>query len=286
MEVLSRFASRIMLIRQQNCGPAAARNKGVVASRSEFIAFLDADDYWEQGFLEACQSFLSAEPKAAAVSTGFRINLPSGKAAIGPPWLLRNPAKRRPFVVDDFFSFWVEEDHIRTGSCLIRRDVLLQAGLMNPNLRTAEDLELWALLSTYGKWGFIPVVLWVGDSDVVAAEQGWLAKYKTRWTDCPSMDEWTRRILPRLAPADWVGFRKVCGRIAASFARNAVLARKFHQARGLVNDYASTWPNSFMASLLRVGTRLGYWGFVLAGLPIIAREYQKALFLEFHRKRL
>ncbi len=43
---------RITLIRQQNSGPGAARNAGIEAANTEYIAFLDADDEWYPSFLE------------------------------------------------------------------------------------------------------------------------------------------------------------------------------------------------------------------------------------------
>src|SRR5689334_4952969 len=45
-EILARYGDRVQVIRQQNAGVAAARNSAISASRGEFVAFLDQDDWW------------------------------------------------------------------------------------------------------------------------------------------------------------------------------------------------------------------------------------------------
>ena len=43
---------RLTLLRQENQGPAAARNRGIFESGEHLLAFLDADDYWLPSKLE------------------------------------------------------------------------------------------------------------------------------------------------------------------------------------------------------------------------------------------
>ena len=46
-DVIASFTNRVTSIRQEQSGPAAARNTGISASKGEIVAFLDSDDIWE-----------------------------------------------------------------------------------------------------------------------------------------------------------------------------------------------------------------------------------------------
>ena len=52
-EVVEGYGGVVRCLRQANAGGAAARNAGARAATAEWIAFLDSDDYWTPGHLEA-----------------------------------------------------------------------------------------------------------------------------------------------------------------------------------------------------------------------------------------
>jgi glycosyltransferase involved in cell wall biosynthesis len=54
-EIVARYEDpRIRMVRQENAGAGAARNRGVDLSGAPLLAFLDADDEWLPGFLQVC----------------------------------------------------------------------------------------------------------------------------------------------------------------------------------------------------------------------------------------
>lgn len=57
---------RILLLEQANSGPYPARNLGLSRARGEFIAFLDADDWWSSDCLAKLHAALTASPAILA----------------------------------------------------------------------------------------------------------------------------------------------------------------------------------------------------------------------------
>lgn len=63
LDALSSLRARgVRVLRQENAGPAAARNAGILQAQSEFILPLDADDLLGETFAERVAALLSADP--------------------------------------------------------------------------------------------------------------------------------------------------------------------------------------------------------------------------------
>ncbi len=64
--IAQRFGSVLRYVRQPQSGPGAARNRGVAAASSRYLAFLDADDLWTPDSVSLRVAALSADPSLDA----------------------------------------------------------------------------------------------------------------------------------------------------------------------------------------------------------------------------
>lgn len=60
IKILESYGSRIMLIRNINYGAPTARNFGISHSKGDYIAYLDADDFWERTKVSKQMSLIKA----------------------------------------------------------------------------------------------------------------------------------------------------------------------------------------------------------------------------------
>ena len=64
---------RIKLIQTNQIGPGAARNIGVAHAKNDWIAFLDADDLWENFHLQNIFEAISKQPNVNFFSSSWKV---------------------------------------------------------------------------------------------------------------------------------------------------------------------------------------------------------------------
>jgi len=160
--VLANLGNKIRSMRQNNAGPAAARNRGIELAEGEIIAFQDSDDLWDLTKIERQVSVLqragNTVPCCLCNTTlrfaDGRVTTSFDNAPIHPPYdegIWTNVAE---VLTTRFILF--------NQAVAIRRSVFAKTGVFDESLKFLEDYELPLRLALEGPWGFIraPLVTW------------------------------------------------------------------------------------------------------------------------------
>lgn len=278
MELVGSFKDkRIKTYNQENQGPAAARNTGLKYATGKYTAFLDADDYWESQFLVRTINFLEQHTEAVAVSVGQIHKMINQTEIVIPRILTEKNIQLKPHVLDNFFDFWAKHKHVCTGSVLMRTEIAQKAGGQRKDLRICEDLEFWFYTATFGKWGFIPEILFVSDGTLVTLKQGMMTKYQIRRHMCPTVEQWQKRIVPCLEKKDWPGFNAARGLIGWISAYSKIITGDDSSARFIIREYGKYFPKNTIIKITQFAANAGIiiWKFCCSLLRL--REHLKNL---------
>jgi glycosyltransferase involved in cell wall biosynthesis len=137
------YEGEFRYINQKNGGPSSARNAAILAARAPLVAFLDGDDLLEPDYLRAQIEILASNPEIDVV-------YPDVLFFGGSRWDGSLTSERMPSRGEIGLRGLLEGTcHVYVGA-VSRRETLIRAGLMDPAIRMAEDLDLWVRVCKAG----------------------------------------------------------------------------------------------------------------------------------------
>lgn len=138
--------SRIRLIRQENAGVSAARNRGIAEAQGEFVAFLDADDEWATDYL-SIQNALSTEFSDCDVfATNYRMEYSNGD--ITPAQINKLRFTGDTGVMENYFEVAsCSHPPLWTSAVMVRKSAMESIGGFPVGIKSGEDLLTWARLA-------------------------------------------------------------------------------------------------------------------------------------------
>lgn len=161
-EIVASLPGPITYISQQNQGPSAARNAGIHAANGDWIAFLDADDQWTPDKIEKQVNLLKAIPHLALIA-GDMAEIDHEDRVITPSVLAKHNMLEKfqllsGQAIPNALAELVTKNFIPTGTVLVNKTALIEAGLFNQGIRFGEDLELWAKIAAKYPISCIPEI--------------------------------------------------------------------------------------------------------------------------------
>lgn len=152
-ELLRSYGERLRWYQHDRQGVSVARNRGATESAGDFIAFLDADDFWQPTKLSKQIDLLLADPGLGFVHCGVRKVDAEGK-----------PGE----ILVDGMDGWVSKELLlfdrpvilASGSTgVVRRTLFTEVGGFDARLSTSADWDFCFRVSNRNRVGFVPEAL-------------------------------------------------------------------------------------------------------------------------------
>ncbi|HCM41807.1 MAG TPA: glycosyl transferase [Candidatus Omnitrophica bacterium] len=137
----------LKFVAQENRGVSAARNTGIYHSKGEWLAFLDSDDEWLPGKLEAQTRFFEAHPEYQICQTdeiwirnGFRVNK------------MKKHEKKGGWIFNECLPLCA----VSPSAVMMHRSLFDEVGLFREDYPACEDYELWLRVAPRYPIGLVP----------------------------------------------------------------------------------------------------------------------------------
>ncbi len=127
----------------KNLGSAASRNLGIQKASNDWIAFLDADDYFLPNRFDSFKKYLNQELKFDGVYEPIQYFNGSNKI-YGINKKIQ-PKNLTYYLIRGTYG------HFHTNGLIVKKKMLIKAGLFIESLDLHQDSDLWIKLSYYGK---------------------------------------------------------------------------------------------------------------------------------------
>ena len=237
---MSRAMPALRVLQGGGGGVALARNIGLAAARAPLIAFLDADDAWRPGKLDAQLALHRMRPELGFSFTDYRHVTEAGEDrgpcfAFWPRFAAMMRDQAAPLVLTRPLDQLLAENVVGTSTVVARADLLDRLGGFDPLIGASEDWDMWLRLARVAPVGCVPGIL----ADYTLHRVGNLSGARGARVEA------MRRVITRHAP------------LAAPWARRAAGARLLvARAEAAQGEWAAPLALRCAAALLQPSWRM------------------------------
>lgn len=147
-EVVATYGDQVTYLHQKNAGPSAARNRGVEAASGDWIAFLDADDWYYPVRLQAHAEMITADPDLDFLVASFDYRDMTGKliersidqTPLGRRLLQQEGKNGHAVIEGESIGQFISQQFSDTRCLSLPRQIFMTLGGFPADLRICEDV--------------------------------------------------------------------------------------------------------------------------------------------------
>lgn len=141
-EKIQSYGDRVRYLYQENRGPSAARNRGIMSASGKYIAFCDSDDRFLPKKLEQQVNFINRHPKCRFLySWYYNVNKQGVVTKLRKPKACHSQEELQYFLYNRKFT-------IRTSTVVVVRKAFKKVGMFNENYDYSQDWDMWLRLAS------------------------------------------------------------------------------------------------------------------------------------------
>ena len=150
-EIVKFKDSRISYFSEENKGAAAGRNYVIEKAKGEFVALLDADDFWYTNHLEELYKSIEQHPKESVFANGLEISENNDTSKV--PYSFEQSTD---VTVQNYFTASMMSSILHSSNFAINKAAFKEIGNYNENYITGEDTDFYVRLGLKYKVVFNP----------------------------------------------------------------------------------------------------------------------------------
>jgi glycosyltransferase involved in cell wall biosynthesis len=137
-KVLQFNDKRIHYYSKKNEGVSTARNYGIEKAKSDYITFIDADDYWYPDFLEEMFNKINLFPELKVFSSAIEIE--TSKTIVKANYSIK---KTNDYEIVNYFISSYERTVLCSSSAVFHTSIFEKTGNFDIQLKSGEDTDMW-----------------------------------------------------------------------------------------------------------------------------------------------
>lgn len=130
--------SRIKYFSKENGGASSARNYGIEKAQTNYITFIDADDYWYPNFLEEMFENIRRFPDLKVFSAAIEVE--TSKKIIPSSYSI---VKTNDCEIVNYFPSSLKETAICTSCAVFHKIIFEEIGNFDTKIKSGQDTDLW-----------------------------------------------------------------------------------------------------------------------------------------------